>query len=149
MRFTQMLVTSLLVAAGTAAIAAPALEGGQKFTATLSGASEVNAAGVPNQGDPDGAGTARIIVNPGQARVCWEIETSNINAVVGAHIHRAPAGQNGGVVVPLTAAQNGTISDCRDVTRALADEIRKSPSSFYVNIHTVGFGAGAIRGQLG
>lgn len=141
--------TSLLVAVCTAAIAAPALEGGQKFTTTLSGAAEVNSSGVPNQGDPDGAGTARIIVNPGQARVCWEIETSNINAVVGAHIHRAPAGQNGGVVVPLSAAQNSTTSDCRDVTRALADAIRRSPSSFYVNVHTVGYGAGAIRGQLG
>ncbi|MEO6359812.1 MAG: CHRD domain-containing protein [Sphingomicrobium sp.] len=149
MRPIHMLVTSLLVAAGTAAIAAPVLEGGRKFTTTLSGASEVNSAGVPNQGDPDGAGTARIIVNPGQARVCWEIETSNLDPVVGAHIHRAPAGQNGSIVVHLSAAQNAATSGCRDVTRALADEIRKSPRSFYVNVHTTVYRAGAIRGQLG
>lgn len=134
---------------GAAAIAAPVLEGGQKFTTTMTGAAEVNGAGVPNQGDPDGTGTALIVVNPGQSRVCWDITTGNLDPVVGAHIHAAPAGSNGGIVVHLSAAQNAQSTGCSDVTRALADAIRKSPANYYVNVHTTVKPAGAVRGQLG
>lgn len=147
----RLLSISLASAAilGAAAIAAPVLEGGQKFTTTLTGAAEVNGAGVPNQGDPDGTGTATIIVNPGQSRVCWDITTGNLDPVLFAHIHVAPAGMNGGIVVNLSAVQNGQATGCSDVTRALADAIRKSPATYYVNVHTTTKPAGAVRGQLG
>lgn len=147
----RLLSISLASAAifGVAAVAAPVLEGGQKFNTALTGAAEVNGAGVPNQGDPDGTGTALIVVNPGQSRVCWEISTGNLDPVVGAHIHAAPAGVNGGIVVHLSAAQNAQTTGCMDVTRTLADAIRKSPENYYVNVHTTTKPAGAIRGQLG
>src|SRR3954451_10179573 len=48
--------------------------GGRPFTLDLTGANEVNGQGVPNQGDPDGSGTAELRINPGQGRVCWTIE---------------------------------------------------------------------------
>ena len=136
-----------------AALANPVAEGGRKFTVELTGEAEVTAAGVPNQGDLAATGTARIIVNPGQSRVCWEITTGNFTAgttaIVGAHIHVAPSTTTGPVVVPLTATLNGTSAGCADVTRALADAIRKSPQNYYVNVHTNLFTPGAIRGQLG
>ena len=123
-------LTACFALIGTAA-AAQVLEGGRKFTTELTGEAEVNAAGVPNQGDLSATGTARIIVNPGQNRVCWEITTANFTAgttsIVGAHIHIAPSTTTGPVVVPLSAAIDDTVSGCADVTRELADAIRKSP----------------------
>jgi len=148
---TSLVASAALIA--TAAFAQPVLEGGKKFTTELTGEAEVSGAGVPNQGDLAATGTATIVINPGQERVCWEITTGNFTAgtttITGAHIHSAPAGLNGPIVVALSATLNGTSTGCANVTRSLADAIRKSPQAFYVNVHTNLFPAGAIRGQLG
>jgi hypothetical protein len=145
MRTATILAAAAAVAA-TAALAEPVADGGKKLTTALSGANEVP----PNS--EAGTGSATIVVNPGQSRVCWEITTSGFdptNSITGAHIHSAPAGVNGPVVVPLTATLNGTSAGCADVTRSLADGIRKAPQGYYVNVHTNVFPGGAIRGQLG
>ena len=126
------------------AIAAPVAEGGRKFTTTMTGANEV-----PGPGDPDGTGTARITINPGQARICWELTVSNIASATAAHIHSAPVGVAGPVVLPLSPPSDGQSQGCADVDRSLADAIRKAPQGYYVNVHNSDFPAGAIRGQLG
>jgi hypothetical protein len=126
------------------AIAAPVPQGGQKFTTTMTGANEV-----PGPGDPDGTGTARIMINPGQSRICYELTVSNIATATAAHIHSAPVGVAGPVVVPLAAPSDGRSQGCVDVDRSLADAIRKAPQGYYVNVHNAEFPAGAIRGQLG
>lgn len=128
----------------SAAIADPVADGGRKFTTSLTGAAEV-----PGPGDADGSGTAKIVVNHGQARVCFELEVSNIVAATAAHIHRGAVGVAGGVVVGLDAPTDGDSAGCRDVTRALAKELIQHPERFYVNVHNPVFPAGAIRGQLG
>jgi hypothetical protein len=74
---------------------------------------------------------------------------------VAGHVHRAPAGVAGGVVVPLFASAGVTDLQINDtgekgIDGALADDICANPQSYYVNYHTnPGFPAGAIRGQLG
>lgn len=155
---TSRMTTFLSLAAATgmigAAFAAPVSEGGRKFSTELRGEAEVTSAGVPNQGDLTATGTAKIIVNPGQSRVCWEITTGDdfaagTTSIVGAHIHVGASTTTGSVVVPLTATIDGTSTGCVDVTRELADAIRKTPENYYVNVHTNLFPAGAIRGQLG
>lgn len=136
--------------AGTA-FAEPVAEGGKKLTTALSGANEVPPA------DPDGSGTAKVTINAGQGRVCWEITTANIDPVLFAHIHSAHAGQNGPIVIFLSAAQNDTATGCASITgpgggpipRSLLDAIRKAPQGYYVNVHTTVYPGGAIRGQLG
>jgi hypothetical protein len=143
---TAQLTLSLFASAsliGTA-IAAPAAEGGRKFTTTMTGANEV-----PGPGDPDGTGTARVTINPGQSRICYELTVANIATANAAHIHSAPVGVAGPVVVPLAAPADGNSKGCVDVERGLADAIRKSPQGYYVNVHNAEFPAGAIRGQLG
>ena len=141
------------------ALAAPVAEGGQKFSMVLTDEAEV-----PGPGDPNASGTANIIINPGQSRVCWEITTSGVNpeysvvAGSGAHIHRGDATVFGDVVVPLALTLNGTNTGCTPVSRALIEEIRKNPSQFYVNVHwadldptdgtLTSYAAGALRAQL-
>jgi len=154
---------------GTAALAAPVLEGGAKFSITLTGAAECHVINVCGVGDPNASGTADITINPGQRRVCWEITTAGINpeyTFLGAHIHRAPSNAPGPIVVHLDAALNDTDVGCATLTsptgvpipRALLVEMIRSPQDFYVNIHyrdddpsdgtLTNFAAGGLRGQL-
>lgn len=143
---------------GTATLAEPVAQGGQKFSMILTDEAEV-----PGPGDPNASGFANIIINPGQARVCWEITTSGVDpgysvaAGSGAHIHRGDATVFGPIVVHLALTLNGTNTGCVDVPRALIEEIRKNPSQFYVNVHwsdqtapitLTSYAAGALRAQL-
>lgn len=102
-------------------------------------------------GDPDGVGVANLTVNIGQGEVCWELSVGNITLpATASHIHRAPAGVRGGIVVGLSApGADGTASGCATVARDLAKEILQNPADFYVNVHTTDHPPGAIRGQLG
>jgi hypothetical protein len=72
------------------------------------------------------------------------------------HIHEAPVGSAGSIVVPLfvppasaTGArqikQSGLATPNAGTTGA---ELCQNPSAFYVNYHTTAFTGGAIRGQL-
>ena len=123
-------------------------EGGRKFDTELTGEAEVNAAGVPNQGDLDGTGSARVAINPGQERVCFDIEVADIAAPTRAHIHRAAAGANGPIVVTFFEADTVAFNKCVDVERELAIEIIQHPERFYVNVHNAEKPAGALRDQL-
>jgi hypothetical protein len=64
---------------------------GRPFTVDLTGEAEVNAQGVPNQGDLDGTGTASLTINPGLGEVCWTIEVADVEPITAAHIHVAPS----------------------------------------------------------
>lgn len=103
-------------------------------------------------GDPDGTGTALVTVNRGLQTVCWELTAANITLpATAAHIHRADAGIRGGIVVPLSApGATGQATGCLSGVNAdLLRDILQNPASYYVNVHTTDFGAGAIRGQMG
>jgi len=131
----------------TLVLATSALAGGRPLNTTLSGANEA-----PGPGDPDGTGRARITLNQGQGTVCWSIHVENVTLpATAAHIHVAPAGDPGPVVVTLGAPDvNGDSVGCATgVDPALIKAIRQSPSEYYVNVHTSDFPAGAVRGQLG
>lgn len=144
----QTLLSSLAASAAliaTAAFAQPAAVGGAKFTTVLLGANEV-----PGPGDPDGQGEATIIINPGKGKICWAIHVRDIETATAAHIHSAPPGVAGPVVVGLSPpVTNNNSEGCETVARSLADAIRKSPQAYYVNVHNATYPAGAIRGQLG
>lgn len=123
-------------------------EAGRPFATTLTGAAEVPPA------DPDASGTASIILNQGLGSVCFDVSWENVDGTVFAsHIHFAPAGVNGAIVVPLFAGSFGgtdSVSGCvEEVDRDLIKAIRQDPSAYYVNVHSTVFPGGAIRGQLG
>lgn len=135
-------LAALALVAAPYAFAADA-DGGRPITVTMNGAAEA-----PGPGDPDGSGTASFRINPGQTEVCYELAVTAIGPATAAHIHRAPAGSPGPVVVPLAAPTNGSARACATVDRALAKELMQSPQAFYVNVHNAEFPAGAVRGQL-
>ena len=137
---SALLATSLIA---TAASSQTAANGGRKLQTSLTGAAEA-----PNAGDPNGSGTASVIVIPGQGRICYELTVSNIAPATAAHIHEAPVGVAGSIVVALAAPSDGDSSGCVSVTRKLALEILKDPADYYVNVHNPAFPTGAVRGQL-
>lgn len=118
--------------------------GGRPFATSLHGSEEA-----PNPGDADGQGWAAITVNPGLGRICYTLDVSGIAPAAAAHIHEAPAGVAGPVVVPLTAPTNGSSAGCAIVSRELAMSILRDPGDYYVNVHNADFPGGALRGQLG
>lgn len=124
--------------------------GGRPFSTTLTGEAEVTAAGVPNQGDLDGEGTAHITLNQGQGEVCFELNVSGITLpAAAAHIHVGPSTTTGPVVVGLAAPDaDGHASGCVSADPALIKAIRQNPEGYYVNVHNSDFPGGALRGQL-
>jgi hypothetical protein len=133
----------------TGALVTAAVEpgSGRPFSTRLSGAEEA-----PGPGDPDGTGSALVRLNQGQRTVCFELAWQNIEPPTASHIHRAPRGVPGPIVVgffgPPTGAPVRMTGCVEDVSAALIKEIRQNPAAFYVNVHNDPFPGGAIRGQL-
>lgn len=147
---SRKLILPLIAAtaiAGTA-LAQPASQGGHKFSIELTGEAEVTAAGVPNQGDLDGTGTAELTINVGQSRLCYTLEVAGIEPAAAAHVHEAPATTTGPVVIALLPPTDGDSSACVTVDKDLLKEINSKPRDYYVNIHNGPFPDGALRGQL-
>ncbi len=151
MKQRQLFAALLLAASLALALAGPASaaklggadQGGRQLTTTLTGEQEV-----PVLGDPDGIGFATVTVNPGQGVLCYELSVSGIAPATAAHIHEAPVGVAGPVVVGLQPPTSGFSSGCVEVGRALAKDILKTPADYYVNVHNAEFRGGALRGQL-
>ena len=150
-RSRHVLVTAALLSGGlglAAAVSSPAAlagdRNGRPLSTGLTGAEEV-----PGPGDADGSGTALLRVNPGRGTLCYELSVKDIAPATGAHVHEAPAGAAGPIVVALKPPASGTSSGCVDIGRALARDIVQDPSDYYVNVHNDDFKTGALRGQLG
>ena len=145
MKKNTVLYMILIMIAVLALASLAADDSGRQFTTTLTGAAEV-----PGPGDPDGSGTATITLNPGQERVCWEINVSGITLpAAAAHIHEGPVGVAGPVDVTLSPPDaSGSSEGCTSVDREEIMEIIQHPEEYYVNVHNAVFPAGALRGQL-
>lgn len=122
---------------------APAPGTGTALKATLTGATEV-----PGPGDPDGNGMASVTIDLASSKLCYSLTTMQVEGVTMAHIHHAPMGSMGNVVVPLTPPTEGSSQGCLQVRPELAAAIVADPSSYYVNVHSEAHIAGAVRGQL-
>ena len=132
----------------SAALAEHVSSGAKVFPVTLTGAAECNATGTCNLGDPDGTGSITFSINPGQKRICYDLTLAGIETPTAAHIHLAPAGVSGPIVIPFPTPPLGASSDCVDVTSAQAAKIISKPSAYYYNVHNGPFPGGALRGQL-
>jgi hypothetical protein len=149
MRLPRVALAGTLLAslALTLAVASTALAGGRPLATTLTPGAE------PLGGDPSAAATGSFssTLNPGVGELCYDLSWANLSAnVIAAHVHVAPAGVNGPVVIPLstTMTMSGSTSGCVAVERELAIAILQDPSGYYVNVHTTLNPGGAVRGQL-
>jgi putative cell wall-binding protein len=127
-------------------------------TTELTGAAEVG----EDAGDLTATGTANAhmasLANPDV--VCGSFDVEGADPLTAAHIHQAPAGENGDVVVTLgdygdagVEAPGADITaafGCQtDVAEDVASAVFGSPGDHYVNVHSETFPNGAVRGQLG
>jgi len=134
---------------------------GRPFRLELSGANEFNAAGAPinPHGDAD-RGSMTLTLNPGRQQVCWTVGALTLTAGDAlphvAHIHEAPAGVAGPVVIDLFGGASTepaptsypSSTSCVSAERTLIREIMHDPSAYYVNLHNVQHPGGVMRSQL-
>ena len=126
---------ALLLSAGVA-VASP-----QPLTVTLNGANE------PAGGQAGSSGSAKVTVDPDSGQVCVTVISSVKNGVA-MHIHKAPTGVDGPVVVPFEAKNINAGRVCVAAGASTAKAIAADPAAYYLNIHTPAKPAGALRGQL-
>jgi hypothetical protein len=136
---------TILALVGILALAGGVLAAPTTLSTTLQG----GAAETP-PGDPDGSGSASVVLDPAAGTACWNFTTTNVGPGTQSHIHEGAAGVAGPVVVPLDvdgfeAASEGCSSG-QDA--ALLQRIIDNPAGFYVNVHTEAHPGGAVRGQL-
>lgn len=123
---------------------------------------------VPTNASP-AAGSMQITINDSTNVISYQFAGFNLaGAFSAAHIHRALAGVNGGVVYNLVTAADysGPVTfgtgpifiipnswgllgqNETNMAAGLGALINAKPWEYYVNVHTVAFPGGEIRGQL-
>lgn len=120
----------------------------QTLGAVLTGSQEV-----PANTNP-GFGNATVAFDATRQNITVTITVANLGAAINNfHIHEAPAGSNGPVVVNLIGLggtfTNGTMTGTFPIAPDVAFRMLTTPSNFYVNVHTTALPGGAVRGQLG
>lgn len=105
---------------------------------------------VPGPGHPEAHGTAAISLVGERKEVCLELAVSGLDQPTAVHLHKAPAGGAGDVVLALPApvAGDADVSACVSASAELLDRLRRHPGRFYVNVHSEAHPEGALRGQL-
>lgn len=114
--------------------------------------------------DTDAQGQASLKLNMAGDELGFKLNVANINDVIGAHIHQAPAGENGGIVVflfgdPFTdpVTVNGTLAEgtitATEVIGSIAGDFdalltAMREGNTYVQVHTEENVPGEIRGQI-
>ena len=107
---------------------------------TLSGSQEVPPV------TTSATGIATVTVNDDMT-VSVSVTTTGIVATA-AHIHMAPAGQNGGVIVPFTKTGDNTWSAAPGAKLTEAQYAAFKAGNTYVNVHSAANPGGEIRGQI-
>jgi hypothetical protein len=135
---------------------------GWDYAVLMTGEEEVTDLGVPNQGQLGAEVVALLAVDEADNSITVLIDYAEVagpfGAAPGFHIHEGPRGTNGPIVVTIaTGAELDegegfwwvTVSvptvgpGSFDVSRLLDD-----PESYYLNLHSNAYPAGAVRGQL-
>jgi hypothetical protein len=105
--------------------------------------------------DSQASGATLVHIDGSTVRFATAINNPAREEFILGHIHQAPAGMNGGIVVdlfdgPASTRRLFTQFDTGTLRAPFADpgQICANPAGFYVNYHTTDFPAGAVRGQL-
>lgn len=129
------------------------------FNISANGIKEVTVAGVSN-GDSDGSSIGTLLLDNGTGAGTTGFATFNLtlanidlNTLSGHHIHQAPAGTTGSIVLdfgdPDTVRTGNLLSGTiTGLSATVITSILANPSGFYYNTHNGAFPAGAVRDQL-
>ena len=150
----RTIALSLLLAVA----ASPAMAAVITATASLDGLQEVP----PNASTATGTATLTVDDITGAYEFMLDvdgIDVFEINAAVagGIHIHEAPIGSNGGIVINVASDRTGlaipgfgmfsmTSAGVVDDLSAILDAM--AAGDLYINVHTEEYAGGEIRGQL-
>ena len=107
---------------------------------SLSGANEVP----PNTSTATGIGSIRI---SGDGSVTGNITVSGMTATA-AHIHEAPPGKNGPVIVPFAKTADNTFAPTAGPKLTDAQYASYFAGNLYINVHSAAYPGGEIRAQL-
>lgn len=134
--------TSSMPASTPMAATAPGMSGNVNLSARLSGAAEVPVV-VGN-----GTGTVEVSLNPNTNLATWTITYSGLTGLLtDAHFHGpAMAGQNAGVVVPITGSLQSPITGSARLSVTEAGDLWAG--KWYLNLHTGAHPNGEVRGQV-
>jgi hypothetical protein len=114
--------------------------GTSTFRATMNGSSEVPANG------STATGTATLTFNS-QTKILSGTVTYTGLTVTAAHIHKGAVGVSGNVIFPFAGSLASPIS-FTSVALTSEQEADLNAGLYYVNLHTVAYPDGEIRGQL-
>jgi hypothetical protein len=137
--------------------------GGQRFSARLRGSEEVTTP--PGGVDTNTRGSAKLRFNRAKTKLFFDLAVEDGLRVTQAHIHCAPRGENGPVVVFLAGLHdrgwdvdgrwisNATATDANITNTACGATLAELAQAMkdgrtYVNVHTVVNPAGEVRGQV-
>ncbi len=141
----------LLAAIAVCALALPALSVAGRNTVEVTTKLKGNTE-VPGPGSPKGKGEITVFLKSTKEKVCFNLEVSKLDTITAGHIHKGSTDEAGPIKVTLIHDQiegTGNYEGCvENVKSKLIDKIVNRPDKFYVNIHTLDYPDGAIRGQL-
>jgi len=113
---------------------------GDEIKVTLSGDQEIPPVTTP------GSGSGTITVGEDKS-VSGKVTISGITPLV-AHIHEAPAGNNGPIVIPLTKTSDTVWVIPAGAKLTDAQYASYKAGNLYYNVHTEAHKSGEIRGQI-
>lgn len=125
---------------------------GQLRSVSFAGIAELQGSEeVPGPGAQEGGGFSLFWTDAdADGTLCYFLGYDLPEAATAAHLHRAPRGAAGPVVVPLQTPPGPVpaVAACLALEPAALDGILADLEAHYVNLHTPEFPDGALRGQL-
>ncbi|WP_236978830.1 CHRD domain-containing protein [Membranihabitans maritimus] len=111
-------------------------------TSRLTGGAEVPSV------ETDAVGVATVHFNEDRTMGTINVTVSGLSSsFAGAHIHEAPSGENGDVLINMSDSYtNGRITQSFEITDSLMTKLLEG--HLYVNVHTENNPGGELRGQL-
>src|SRR3954469_20835753 len=82
---------------------------------------------------------------------CYTLSVTGLTGpAMAAHVHIAPQGVPGPLLIPLTVPMQASVdvAACTTADPGLLAAIQANPRAYYVNVHTMMFPGGEVRGQL-
>ena len=98
----------------------------------------------------DAVGIGSFMLNSTMDTICYEISVNGLSGIITAiHLHNAPVGMMGPVVIDLGAGIDGNIVKGSITGTELSDHLMNFlKGELYINLHTMANAGGEIRGQV-